>query len=88
MKMAVYNNKVTIEIAKQQARLGGIFITMYQKENDAALLAEFQDVLKAQMMRTVIPYGQDLTQQDLADFLLEQGYEITQFEKEYQISKN
>ena len=49
--------KVTIEIAKQQARLGGIFITMYQKENDAALLAEFQDVLKAQMMRTVIPYS-------------------------------
>ncbi len=49
--------KVTVEIAKQQARLGGIFVTMYQKENDAALLAEFQDVLKAQMMRTVIPYS-------------------------------
>lgn len=29
--------------------------------------------------------GRDLTQQDLADFLLEQGYEITQFEKEYQV---
>ncbi len=27
--------------------------------------------------------GRDLTQQDLADFLLGQGYEITQFEKEY-----
>jgi hypothetical protein len=30
--------------------------------------------------------GQDLTQQELADFLLKQGYEITQFEKEYQVS--
>ena len=29
--------------------------------------------------------GRDLTQQDLADFLLEQGFEITQFEKEYQV---
>ena len=27
--------------------------------------------------------GRDLTQQDLADFLLEQGFEITQSEKEY-----
>ena len=31
--------------------------------------------------------GRDLTQQDLADFLLGQGYEITQFEKEYQVTK-
>lgn len=31
--------------------------------------------------------GRDLTQQDLADFLLEQGFEITQFEKEYQVTK-
>lgn len=49
--------KVTVEIVKQQARLGGIFVTMYQKENDAALLAEFQDALQSQMMRTVIPYS-------------------------------
>lgn len=49
--------KLTVEIAKQQARLGGIFVTMYQKENDAALLAEFQDALQSQMMRTVIPYS-------------------------------
>ena len=32
--------------------------------------------------------GQDLTQQELADFLLEQGYEIMQFEKEFLVSKN
>ena len=31
--------------------------------------------------------GQDLTQQELADFLLEQGYEITQFEKEYHVTE-
>lgn len=49
--------KVTVEISKQQARLGGIFITMYQKENDAAILTEFQNVLDAQMMRTVIPFS-------------------------------
>ena len=48
------------EIAKKQARLGGIFITMitmYQKENDAAMLTEFQNVFNVQMMRTVIPYS-------------------------------
>lgn len=31
--------------------------------------------------------GQDLIQQELADFLLDHGYEITQFEKEYQVPK-
>ena len=49
--------KVTEEIAKQDAKLGGIFITMYQKENDGNLIADFQNALSAQMMRTVIPYS-------------------------------
>lgn len=37
--------KVTVEIARQNARLGGIFITMYQKRNDAELLQEFRNTL-------------------------------------------
>ena len=45
--------KVTVEIAKQNARLGGVFITMYQKQNDAELLQEFRNALQT----TVIPYS-------------------------------
>lgn len=49
--------KVTVEIARQNARLGGIFITMYQKQNDAGLLQEFRNALQTRLMQTVIPYS-------------------------------
>ena len=49
--------KVTVEIARQNARLGGIFVTMYQKQNDAELLEEFRSALQSRMMQTVIPYS-------------------------------
>ena len=49
--------KVTVEIARQNARLGGIFITMYQKQNDAELLQEFRNALQTRLMQTVIPYS-------------------------------
>ncbi len=48
---------VTVEIAKQNARLGGIFITMYQKQNDAELLQEFRNALQTRLMQTIIPYS-------------------------------
>ena len=35
--------KVTLEIAHQDAQLGGIFVTMYQKQNDEELLEQFRD---------------------------------------------
>lgn len=46
--------KVTIEIAKQNARLGGIFITMYQKQNDAELLQAFRNALQARLMLVLL----------------------------------
>lgn len=49
--------KVTVEIAKQNARLGGIFITMYQKQNDEEMLAVFREALNEQLMQTIIPYS-------------------------------
>ena len=49
--------KVTVEIARQNARLGGIFITMFQKQNDAELLQEFRNALQTRLMQTVIPYS-------------------------------
>lgn len=49
--------KVTVEIARQNARLGGIFITMFQKQNDAGLLQEFRNALQTRLMQTVIPYS-------------------------------
>jgi len=46
---------ITLEIAKQQAQLGGVFVTMYRKEYDAELLAEFRTALGDEIMQTVIP---------------------------------
>ena len=49
--------KVTVEIAKQHARLGGIFVTMYHKQNDAEMLGVFRTALQTQLMRTIIPFS-------------------------------
>lgn len=58
--------KVTLEIAHQNARLGGIFVTMYQKENDEELLADFKSVLQAQLMKTVIPFSRTVRESQKA----------------------
>ncbi len=58
--------RVTGEIARQDARLGGIFITMYQQQNDAELLREFRSVLQSRLMQTVIPYSRTVRESQKA----------------------
>ena len=64
----------------------------YKKKQlqDSEFKAEYERTRpEYEIMRALVDarISQNLTQKELADFLLEQGYEITQFEKEYQISK-
>lgn len=63
--------RVTVEIAKQNARLGGIFVTMFQKQNDAELLQEFRSVLQARLMQTVIPYSRTVRESQKAGLPIE-----------------
>jgi ATPases involved in chromosome partitioning len=49
--------KVTNEINAQEVKLGGIFVTMYQAQNDAEIIADFRKVLGNSLMTTVIPYS-------------------------------
>lgn len=63
--------RVTVEIANQNARLGGIFVTMYQKQNDAKLLQEFRSVLQTRLMQTVIPYSRTVRESQKAGLPIE-----------------
>lgn len=63
--------RVTVEIAKQNARLGGIFVTMFQKQNDAELLQKFRSVLQARLMQTVIPYSRTVRESQKAGLPIE-----------------
>ena len=62
--------KVTLEIA-QNALLGGIFVTMYQKKNDEELLQEFRAALTTQLMQTVIPYSGTMRESQKAGLPIE-----------------
>ena len=63
--------RVTVEIANQNAQLGGIFVTMYQKQNDAELLQEFRSVLQTRLMQTVIPYSRTVRESQKAGLPIE-----------------
>lgn len=62
--------KVTLEVA-QNALLGGIFVTMYEKKNDEELLQEFRAALTSQLMQTVIPYSRTMRQSQKAGLPIE-----------------
>lgn len=49
--------KVTEEINTQDVKLGGIFVTMYQPQDDAELLEQVRNLLKDRLMNTVIPFS-------------------------------
>lgn len=49
--------KVTDEINRQGVKLGGVFVTMYQKANDEELIGEFRRILQDRLLQTVIPYS-------------------------------
>lgn len=58
--------KVTDEIHKQGVKLGGIFITMYQQQNDAELIEQFRKMLQKRLMNTVIPYSKTVRESQKA----------------------
>lgn len=62
---------ITLEIAKQQAQLGGVFVTMYRKEYDAELLDEFRNALGDEIMQTVIPDSRTVRESQKAGLPIE-----------------
>lgn len=58
--------KVTVEIARQNARLGGIFITMFSKQNDEEIIKEFRTALQSRMMQAVIPFSKTVRESQKA----------------------
>lgn len=52
--------KVTEEIHRQNVKLGGVFVTMYDDKTDAKLLEMFRAKLGNRLMQTVIPYSKTI----------------------------
>ena len=63
--------RVTDEIHRQGVKLGGIFVTMYQPRNDAALMADFRAALQERLMQTVIPYSNSVRESQKAGLPIE-----------------
>lgn len=63
--------KVTDEINRQHAKLGGVFITMYNRQNDAEILEEFRRVLQDRMMQSVIPFSKTVRESQKAGLPIE-----------------
>lgn len=63
--------RVTDEIHKQGVKLGGIFVTMYQQQNDSEIIEEFRKVLQNRLMMTVIPYSKTVRESQKAGLPIE-----------------
>lgn len=63
--------RVTDEIHKQGVRLGGVFVTMYQPQNDAEIIEDFRRVLQDRLMQTVIPYSKTVRESQKAGLPIE-----------------
>jgi chromosome partitioning protein len=63
--------RVTVEIARQQAQIGGIFITMYRRRNDEELLRDFRSALDSTLLQTIIPYSDTVRESQKAGLPLE-----------------
>ena len=63
--------RVTDEIIRQGVKLGGVFVTMFQKRNDAELIEEFREVLQDMVMQTVIPYSKSVRESQKAGLPIE-----------------
>lgn len=63
--------KVTDEIHKQGVKLGGVFVTMYQAQNDSEIIGEFRRVLQNRLLQTVIPYSKTVRESQKAGLPIE-----------------
>ena len=63
--------RVTDEINNQGVRLGGVFVTMYQAQNDSEIIEDFRRALQSRMMKTVIPYSKTVRESQKAGLPIE-----------------
>jgi len=63
--------KVTDVIHTQGAKLGGVFVTMYNKYNDSELIEELRKVLQDRLMTTVIPDSKTVRESQKANLPIE-----------------
>ena len=67
--------RVTDEVG---SKLGGIFITMYQKENDSETIEQFRSVLQDRILQTAIPYSKTVRESQkkglpIEEYFIERG---------------
>lgn len=74
--------KVTDEIHKQGVKLGGVFVTMYQQQNDSELIEDFRRALQNRLLKTVIPYSKTVRESQKA------GLPIEEYFSEKNVPKN
>lgn len=63
--------KVTDEINRQGVKLGGVFVTMYQQQNDAEIIGDFRRMLQNRLLQTVIPYSKTVRESQKAGLPIE-----------------
>jgi chromosome partitioning protein len=72
---------VTEEIRKLKVKLGGIFVTMFQKDTDKKELEQFQGLLKNRLLDTIIPYSKTVRESQKAGLSLEEYFDKRQVPK-------
>lgn len=62
---------VTEEIQRQGTKLGGVFVTMYNADNDAELIGEFKSMLQERLCDAVIPYSKTIRESQKSGLAIE-----------------
>lgn len=67
--------KVTDEVG---SKLGGIFVTMYQKDNDKEIIEQFRSLLQNRLLSTTIPYSKTVRESQkkglpIEEYFIERG---------------
>lgn len=68
--------RVTDEIHSQGVKLGGIFVTMYQPDNDSEILDEFRKMMQNRLLNTVIPYSKTIRESQKAGLPIEKYFDV------------
>jgi len=64
---------VTAEIQNQGAKLGGVFVSMFSKENnDSEMFDELRSILKNRLMNTIVPYSKTVRESQKAELAVEE----------------
>ena len=67
--------RVTEEVG---SKLGGIFVTMYQKDNDKDIIEQFRSLLQDRLLQTTIPYSKTVRESQkkglpIEEYFIERG---------------